>query len=407
MISPAAYMDPVSSEEAVHFRGKTLTPASPRPIHIPEPANIPVLENQMDPSFNDTATYNIPANPVPSTPNIEPPYGGQLNLAHQLFTLQQGGNVLGSTNNNNAGTSEDRGVDPAGEVHSEATKNELSFSDDPNSLPSKPFPSAVPQPTARGDSSNTAQPPNSPPHTGTASSQNSHLQPLNNNAIDAPAEGPSSMPTFPGASADTKEKPQSEHGSILKPNNSIDYQALLSVLSSVSSAPNTVAPTPSSSAKPNPESSLPGSNSLPPRPPPPEKHAINSKYSSVDSIQAFHPYPSQAQGSQAPSTFFPPQSSAGPKTNAGDFPPPRPAPAGVVDKPNGATKLGEAQDLTKTPDDAPWPPEIQKKYDEFLHVERIYVTEGQWDRFSPGSRLFVGECCCMTEVREMVWVLMC
>lgn len=42
-------------------------------------------------------------------------------------------------------------------------------------------------------------------------------------------------------------------------------------------------------------------------------------------------------------------------------------------------------------DEAPWPPEIQKKYDAFLHDERIYVTEGKWDRFAPGSRLFVGE----------------
>ncbi|KAI5284623.1 hypothetical protein KEM54_001188, partial [Ascosphaera aggregata] len=40
-------------------------------------------------------------------------------------------------------------------------------------------------------------------------------------------------------------------------------------------------------------------------------------------------------------------------------------------------------------DEAPWPPEIQRKYDAFLHDERVYVTEGKWDRFAPGSRLFV------------------
>lgn len=42
-------------------------------------------------------------------------------------------------------------------------------------------------------------------------------------------------------------------------------------------------------------------------------------------------------------------------------------------------------------DDSPWGPEVQKKYDEFLHDERIYVTEGLWDRFPMGSRLFVGK----------------
>lgn len=50
-----------SPDEAIHFRGKTLTPESPRPLHIPEPSNIPVLENQMDPIFNDTSTYEKPS----------------------------------------------------------------------------------------------------------------------------------------------------------------------------------------------------------------------------------------------------------------------------------------------------------------------------------------------------------
>jgi hypothetical protein len=41
-------------------------------------------------------------------------------------------------------------------------------------------------------------------------------------------------------------------------------------------------------------------------------------------------------------------------------------------------------------EDIRWPPEIQAEYDQFLHDERNYVTEGVWDRFPPGSRLFVG-----------------
>lgn len=53
-------MTPSPPDEAIHFRGKTLTPESPRPLHIPEPSNIPVLENQMDPVFNDTSTYENP-----------------------------------------------------------------------------------------------------------------------------------------------------------------------------------------------------------------------------------------------------------------------------------------------------------------------------------------------------------
>ncbi|KAI6245896.1 hypothetical protein HI914_06136 [Erysiphe necator] len=37
-----------------------------------------------------------------------------------------------------------------------------------------------------------------------------------------------------------------------------------------------------------------------------------------------------------------------------------------------------------------WAPEVQKMYDEFLEDERRYVTEGLWDRFPMGSRLFIG-----------------
>lgn len=62
-------MTPIPPDEAIHFRGKTLTPESPRPLHIPEPSNIPVLENQMDPIFNDTSTYEQPS----SYQDDEPP----------------------------------------------------------------------------------------------------------------------------------------------------------------------------------------------------------------------------------------------------------------------------------------------------------------------------------------------
>jgi nuclear polyadenylated RNA-binding protein 3 len=41
--------------------------------------------------------------------------------------------------------------------------------------------------------------------------------------------------------------------------------------------------------------------------------------------------------------------------------------------------------------DIRWGPEIQKKYDQFLAEERVYVTDGQWDKFPVGSRLFIGK----------------
>lgn len=93
--------------------------------------------------------------------------------------------------------------------------------------------------------------------------------------------------------------------------------------------------------------------------------------------------------------------------SAGPLPPP-PAASFQHTPPSGAEPQSSPESLTqeakkgrsdKQPlrtgkggeDDAPWAPDVQKKYDAFLHDERIYVTEGLWDRFPVGSRLFVGQ----------------
>jgi hypothetical protein len=42
-------------------------------------------------------------------------------------------------------------------------------------------------------------------------------------------------------------------------------------------------------------------------------------------------------------------------------------------------------------EDAPFPPDVERQFDEFLHDERVNVTEGNWDKFPDGSRLFIGK----------------
>lgn len=42
------------------------------------------------------------------------------------------------------------------------------------------------------------------------------------------------------------------------------------------------------------------------------------------------------------------------------------------------------------PEDRPWNADIQAKYDRFIETERHYVSEGRWEQFPFGSRLFVG-----------------
>jgi hypothetical protein len=92
-----------------------------------------------------------------------------------------------------------------------------------------------------------------------------------------------------------------------------------------------------------------------------------------------------APGGEAPIATFPQTPSTGAESQGSLQEPSVASKKGRVEKQGRSTKPGD--------DDSPWGPEVQKKYDEFLHDERIYVTEGLWDRFPMGSRLFVGQYC--------------
>lgn len=54
----------------------------------------------------------------------------------------------------------------------------------------------------------------------------------------------------------------------------------------------------------------------------------------------------------------------------------------VPDSPTGTEENEE--------DNRPFTAEEEEAYDRFLSDERDYVTQGQWDRFPAGSRLFIG-----------------
>ncbi|KAJ5132647.1 RNA-binding protein (Nab3) [Penicillium atrosanguineum] len=111
---------------------------------------------------------------------------------------------------------------------------------------------------------------------------------------------------------------------------------------------------------------------------PPPALATSSAYATHPSNHAQH-FTSSTSPGGAPGT----------DAGAGSLPPPYRQGSQETIKTSRTDKqpvrTGKASD-----DDAPWGPEVQKKYDEFLHDERVYVTEGLWDRFPMGSRLFVG-----------------
>jgi hypothetical protein len=66
-------------------------------------------------------------------------------------------------------------------------------------------------------------------------------------------------------------------------------------------------------------------------------------------------------------------------------------PPATAASPNGRVEKPVGRVVKPGDEDVPWGPDVQKKYDQFLHDERVYVTEGLWDRFPAGSRLFVGQ----------------
>ncbi|OKL58771.1 hypothetical protein UA08_05555 [Talaromyces atroroseus] len=362
-------MTPNSPDEAIHFRGKTLTPESPRPLHIPEPSNIPVLENQMDPIFNDTSTYEKPAS------NRSEEQLSQLNSEHAIY----------------------QSVDDS-QSRIEETSHSLASDSELANLPII-------------NSQSTAVDP--------ASSTEHNVGPYHQTAVPTNADSTKGGPI--------PQQQVSSNGENVKAEAGVDFQNLLDNLSTAPPAPavTATASSPSNNAvlqeheqPPHPSISNNTYAGLPPRPPAQEVPDLSSNYTSPEENSDYHrlfsqapnssAYVSQPQGEDQYSnaTAFAPGVPPGTSSGANGLPPPPVATfqqhqtqqkldlspdniAQVSHKGSRTDKYG-ARPGNVADDEAPWGPEVQKIYDEFLREERIYVTEGLWDRFPHGSRLFVG-----------------
>ncbi|THC96786.1 hypothetical protein EYZ11_003751 [Aspergillus tanneri] len=404
-------MTPSSPDEALHFRGKTLTPESPRPLHIAEPANIPVLQNQMDPVFNDTSTYE----------KSEAFLG-------DIFPVHHDGNpqaLHAGPTDVNGKTGSGRGSEQPPPQTQAAHPQASPFA--VHSTPSMATATSSAVQNSAANSSLTSFPPSDPaihlahPVPDVLSSPHAQSIPIANEVDHAVASW--TALSAPQERLDTQSKPADNTAE-----DGVDFQNLLDNLPPPSTtAPPTPAVMGMASPSANDTSAVPQAASdealqsslgLPPRPPPQEKPAIHPNYSPSDDIRSYHQLPPNTPNTP---TSFPNQQSnyqstlglptlaaagaPGTSSGASTLPPP-PVPSFQQSPPTTAS--AEPQEPSSTPgakgsrtdgkqgkskgadDDSPWGPEVQKKYDEFLHNERIYVTEGLWDRFPPGSRLFVG-----------------
>lgn len=371
--------------EEQHRFARSQTPESPRPVHVPEPANIPILRNQMDPVFNDTTTYNIPSdqnfshygesleNPnYKSTPMEENTEFKKffLEAENQVAHSQLLSNASEPNANTNTSTSVAENLAPTNNT------NQAGVSSHAGQVG---LDSQQQQTTAQA-ALDTSQ---SGPSNGWQDGKDAQEAAADPSDISSKSAGPQATDN-PSTSLESK------------PNDGVDYQSLLDTISqSASTAPaaETIAATiePSDPAH---SSTLPSFPGLPPKPPPLQTQSA-SGFSSLDPTQyAPNAATSNQNNAHLASSRGYDFDTNGSKSSAFD--------TDMTNEQAVAMHMqiqGQQPDVSKPfspdrgtqePADRPWSPKTQAIYDAFLEDERRYVTEGIWDRFPLGSRLFVG-----------------
>lgn len=415
MTSSHTSSPPTSSPaaEVPLFRGKTLTPESPVPVHIPEPANIPVLQNQIDPIFNLMSTHvdqpSSSRDPGRTGSSLPPSIIPDVTLATAVL-----GESDAKTNEAHYQEEQDYDGDGDNDYIMDLENEELPDSDTMPNLSS-----SLIQPSTPAASHETHSVPaqNDP-------SLSSHGQPHENDpslsSHGQPQETDPSLSSH-GQPRDIAGLPSQYNKNIHEPNQSpsasIDQNA-----TTTDSRGESITHLQTVDAESS-LSALPVPAGLPPRPPPQEKPAIHPNYTPGEDIRSYHYCHTHTQNSNAhtssysaqpsnpyrPSPGYPhPTTTA--TVGANGLPPPpiatfqqppakaaqsqsQASPTTQQPRPNeGQGKNGERSAATadEGDDDVPWDQEVGRKYAEFLRDEAVYVTEGLWDRFPQGSRLFVG-----------------
>lgn len=212
-------------------------------------------------------------------------------------------------------------------------------------------------------------------------------------AASAPSQD--AHPTYPfayDASAYAAQQPQAQPpaGEQYQSTTALDVQALLDKLSTpVSNAASSqyAAPSmPPQSTQPQAApsaSTLPAAPNLPPRPPPQAKPSTHPNYNPNDDIRSYHPHSGHRGSTQLQTLNLRGAADDGAKRSNLSPNTPTYPPRQSVDAGRSATPDDGDEDVR-------WPPEVNKLYEDFLDQERRYVTEGQWDQFPAGSRLFIG-----------------
>ncbi|KAF2661540.1 hypothetical protein K491DRAFT_586856 [Lophiostoma macrostomum CBS 122681] len=359
-------------QEAEHIRGKTLTPESPKPVHYPSPANIPILEKQMDPMFNEPPlSIGTPASfhsypqqtQTPSAQSSASYYAEQQPAANYQNIASHG-----SVDATPVGYPPSMGYNGGGLGAQQQSQD--------TSAAIQSLQNALHNPPAASPYSETKYAPQQ-----------------DTRSTYAPNYDPNAY-----AAHQTQAQPSQGHQQFQNPVSAgagVNYQSLLNSLSPTAyngasdryGAP-AMSVQPAQSHGQTPISALPAGANLPPRPPAQDRNATHPS----DDIRSYHPHSQKPSNNQfrAPGQLQPLNIRSGGSNSM------EPYSATRSNHSPSTSNYGQRHSVdrrSETPgddEDSRWPPEVNRLYEEFLDDERRYVTDGQWDQFPFGSRLFIG-----------------
>lgn len=354
------FSPPINAPE---FRSGTLSPVSPKPLHYPSPSNIPILEMQMDPSYKAELPQDI-AKSVGDQPTTADD-AAQSTPREGVESAQASG----------TGASGLGGVDIANTVTSNNGDGVNSQSN--NSI----IDQLGPQPTTSTVDA-TSEAVNSEASTFTAPSA-------------APVTGEQQQ-SPPGPTAESQTLSTDTASGV--ENGGVDFQALLANLatpipsqpSDPSAAPvlSATGETPQNNHQLSTSATITSTSGLPRRPPPQDIPITHPNYDPGDDIRSYHPHSQSSSNPYGAQSGVPPIMTT---NNAAGGQPSAPTPSQL---PQASPITPGIQAPIEPPasgdDEIPWTPELQTIYEQFLQEERAYVSEGQWDKFPNGSRMFIG-----------------
>lgn len=363
--------------DAPEFRGKTLTPISPKPVHYPSPSNVRILERQMEPSFEASAAA---AGLLSGQSALSGGIASMNGFAHQdapgpATQAEVGVSLSGS----------EAGVQNGQSQRSDQITAEHHNTNSLLAQHSQSLDSASGEATA------------APADEIAASVHLPSNEPTLSAAVDQHAEQQNS--NIP--QADTGSASNASAGDIIA--GGLDFQSLLNRLAQHPTVfPQPVGGSEVPEAIPNAPSipaALAGNPNLPPRPPPQEKPVTHPNYNPADDIRAYHPHsqqnPAASYRAQNPphalNTTIPGMSPQAPPFQ------PTPSSATFPGQSPGTPSYRQRDAFERRPDadttdsgSVQWSADVERMYAEFLQDESVNVAEGRWDKFPVGSRLFVG-----------------